>query len=74
MWPVVMQQPCRFYKNLEGGQKLNPMKKISLITPAYYLIFMAGITLITAITSLSNNQSLGPLRNPTRSRMQMNLQ
>jgi len=49
-------------------------EKISLITPAYYLIFMAGITLFTAITLLSNNQSLGPLRNPTRSRMQMNLQ
>ena len=49
-------------------------EKIGLITPAYYLIFMAAITLITATTLLSNNQSLGPLRNPTRSRMQMNLQ
>lgn len=45
-----------------------------LITPAYYLIFMAAITLITATTLLSNNQSLGPLRNPMRSRTQMNLQ
>ena len=49
-------------------------EKIGLITPAYYLIFMAAITLITATTLLSNNQSLGPLRNPRRSRMQMNLQ
>jgi MHS family proline/betaine transporter-like MFS transporter len=49
-------------------------EKIGLVTPAYYLTFMAAITLITATTLLSNNQSLGPLRNPTRSRMQMNLQ
>lgn len=41
-------------------------EKIGLITPAYYLIFMAAITLITATTLLSNNQSLGPLRNPRR--------
>ena len=32
-----------------------------LITPAYYLIFMAGISFITATTLLSNNRSLGPL-------------
>jgi MHS family proline/betaine transporter-like MFS transporter len=38
-------------------------EKIDLSAPAYYLIFMAGITLITATTLLSNNQSLGPLRN-----------
>lgn len=38
-------------------------EKVGLITPAYYLIFMALITLITATTLLSNNQSLGPLRN-----------
>lgn len=37
-------------------------EKTGLITPAYYLIFMAAITLITATTLLSNNQSLGPLR------------
>ena len=49
-------------------------EKIGLVTPAYYLIFMAAITLITATTLLSNNQSLGPLRYPRRSRMQMNLQ
>ena len=49
-------------------------EKIGPMIPAYYLIFMAAITLITATTLLSNNQSLGPLRNPTRSRMQMNLQ
>lgn len=48
-------------------------EKIGLITPAYYLIFMAAITFITATTLLSNNQSLGPLPNPTRSKMQMNL-
>ena len=49
-------------------------EKIGIITPAYYLSFMAGITLITSTTLLSNNQSLGPLPNPKRSRMQMNLQ
>lgn len=49
-------------------------EKIGLVTPAYYLTFMAAITLITATTLLSNNQSLGPLRNPTRSKMQTNLQ
>lgn len=38
-------------------------EKISLITPAYYLIFMAAITLITSTTLLSNNASLGPLPN-----------
>jgi MHS family proline/betaine transporter-like MFS transporter len=48
-------------------------EKIGLITPAYYLIFMATITLITATTLISNNRILGPLRNPTRSKMQMNL-
>ena len=48
-------------------------EKIGLITPAYYLIFMAGITLITAKTLLSNNQSLGPLHNSMRSGKQMNL-
>ena len=49
-------------------------EKIGLITPAYYLIFMAAITLITATTLLSNNQSLGPLPNPKRSKKQMHLQ
>ena len=48
-------------------------EKISLITPAYYLIFMAGMTLITAKTLLSNNQSLGPLHNAMQTRKQMNL-
>ena len=48
-------------------------EKIGLITPAYYLIFMAAITLITATTLLSNNQSLGPLPHPKRSKMQMHL-
>lgn len=47
-------------------------EKTGVITPAYYLIFMAAMTLITATSLLSNNQSLGPLRNPKRSRMQMN--
>ena len=47
-------------------------EKIGLITPAYYLIFMAGITLITATTLLSNNQSLGPLPNSKRSKLQRN--
>ena len=37
-------------------------EKISLISPAYYLIVMAGITLIAATRLLSNNQSLGPIR------------
>ena len=36
-------------------------QNVSLIAPAYYLIFMASITLITATTILSNNESLGPL-------------
>ncbi len=40
-------------------------EKISPIAPAYYLIFMAGITLITATTLLSNNKSLGPLHSPS---------
>lgn len=40
------------------------MKEKAGLTPAYYLIFMAGITLITATTLVSNNQSLGPIRNP----------
>jgi MFS transporter, MHS family, proline/betaine transporter len=40
-------------------------EKIGLITPAYYLIFMAGISFISATTLLSNNQSLGPLHNLT---------
>ncbi|HAT8179935.1 TPA: MFS transporter [Legionella pneumophila] len=44
-------------------------EKIGLITPAYYLIFMASITLITATTILSNNQSLGPLHNLKHCRM-----
>ena len=48
-------------------------EKIGLIAPAYYLIFMAGITLIAAKTLLSNNQSLGPLHNSMRSAKQMNL-
>ena len=48
-------------------------EKKGLITPAYYLIFMAGITLITAKNLLSNNQSLGPLHHSVRSRKQMNL-
>ncbi|CEK09256.1 major facilitator family transporter [Legionella hackeliae] len=47
-------------------------EKMGLITPAYYLIFMAAMTLIAATTLLSNNQFLGPIRNSTRSRMQMN--
>ncbi len=42
-------------------------EKIGLITPAYHLIFMALITLMTATALLSNNQSLGPLCNPARS-------
>lgn len=50
------------------------IEKTGLITPAYYLIFMAGITLITTTTLLSNNQSLGPLRNPKRPVMQPNFQ
>ncbi|RUR18546.1 MFS transporter [Legionella sp. km535] len=33
----------------------------SLIAPAYYLILMATISLITATTLVKNNQSLGPL-------------
>ena len=49
-------------------------EKVGLITPAYYLIFMAGITLITATTLLRNNQTLGPLLNPKRSRMYVNVQ
>ena len=49
-------------------------EKIGLIMPAYYLIFMAGITLITTTTLLSNNQFLGPLRKPVRSKIQINLQ
>lgn len=49
-------------------------EKTGLVTPAYYLIFMAAITLITATTLLGNNQSLGPLCNPTRSKRQRNLQ
>lgn len=36
-------------------------EKIGLVTPAFYLIFMAGITLVVATTLLSHNQSLGPL-------------
>ncbi|PWY57686.1 MFS transporter [Legionella qingyii] len=44
-------------------------EKIGLTLPAYYLIFMSGITLITATTLLSNNQSLGPLLDPKRSRI-----
>ena len=44
-------------------------EKSGLISPAYYLIFMAGITLITATTLLSNNQFLGPLRNPKHASM-----
>lgn len=43
-------------------------EKAGLITPAYYLIFMAGVTLIAASTILSNNQSLGPLHDHTRGR------
>ncbi len=39
-------------------------EKISLIAPAYYLIFMAVVTLIAATTLLSNNKSLGPLHQP----------
>ncbi len=38
-------------------------EKISLMAPAYYLIFMAVITFIAATTLLSNNRSLGPLPN-----------
>ena len=44
------------------------IEKAGLITPAYYLIVMAMITLITALTLLSNNESLGPLGKVMRSR------
>jgi MHS family proline/betaine transporter-like MFS transporter len=36
-------------------------ENVSLIAPAYYLILMAGISLITATTLLSHNHSLGPI-------------
>ncbi|MCW8444721.1 MFS transporter [Fluoribacter gormanii] len=49
-------------------------EKVGLILPAYYLIFMSAITLITATTLLSNNQSLGPLRDRKRATMQVDLQ
>lgn len=38
------------------------IEKNGPVSPAYYLIFMACITLLTATTLLSNNRSLGPLR------------
>jgi MHS family proline/betaine transporter-like MFS transporter len=41
-------------------------EKTGLITPAYYLMLMAGITLITTTSLLSNNQSLGPIIHPKR--------
>ncbi len=43
------------------------IEKAGFITPAYYLILMAGMTLITATTLLNNNESLGPLIHPKRS-------
>ncbi|HAT7071401.1 TPA: MFS transporter [Legionella pneumophila] len=49
-------------------------ENMGLIAPAYYLIFMTAITLITATTLLNNNQSLGALTNAPRSKMQMRLQ
>lgn len=36
-------------------------EKVNPITPAYYLIFMAGVSLIAASTLLRNNRSLGAL-------------
>ena len=38
-------------------------EKIGLISPAYYLILMTSISLITATTLLSNNKSLGAIHN-----------
>ena len=38
-------------------------EKIGLISPAYYLILMTCLSLMTATTLLSNNKSLGPIRN-----------
>jgi MHS family proline/betaine transporter-like MFS transporter len=37
------------------------IEKVNLVSPSYYLIFMAGITVITATTLLKNNQLLGSL-------------
>ncbi|SQG89138.1 major facilitator family transporter [Legionella pneumophila subsp. pascullei] len=48
-------------------------EKINLISPAYYLIFMASVTLVTVTTLLSNNQSLGPLPIKNGSSVKMNL-
>ena len=44
-------------------------EKISLVSPGYYLIFMAIITLITSLTLLSNNKSLRALIIPKYERM-----
>jgi len=49
-------------------------EKIGIISPCYYLIFMASITLITSFTLLSNNQSLRALRHLTPLSMQKNSQ
>jgi MHS family proline/betaine transporter-like MFS transporter len=49
-------------------------EKISLISPGYYLIFMASITLITSFTLLSNNQSLRALSYIKPMSMQKNSQ
>lgn len=38
-------------------------EKTGLTSPAYYLMFMAAITLITSIILLNNNRSLGALSN-----------
>ncbi len=38
-------------------------EKIGLVSPAYYLIVMTSITLLTATTLLSNNKSLGAIPN-----------
>ena len=49
-------------------------EKVGLITPAYYLMLMAGITLLTTTTLLKNNASLGPLIYPKPTKRQSNLQ
>ncbi|KTD04844.1 major facilitator family transporter [Legionella geestiana] len=41
------------------------IEKQGLVMPAYYLMFMACITLVTATTLLGNNRYLGPLRTHT---------
>lgn len=45
-------------------------EKIGLIAPAYYLILMACLTLITATTLLNDNKFLGPLVNSRHLRSQ----